>query len=255
MRVRSFIAEAAFWLAVLSLAAAFGVLTVWTSREYYLPGDRAITFGVQDLYRYDWADGFFQRANHAGDVLVLALVFTGLVCVLAARRRFLAAAIVVAAGLTQLAPGVVSASVQRPEGQYQAMRAAFDGLFLPRIYPSPGGFPSGHVFGEVLAYGLVFWLAGRVLPPLLSLSVRVACVATIAAGFLAPMYAGAHWFTDALGGGMLALLVIMLAWRAERALRPEHDLVRVEDLIGREETASIRAAPSVERSPTDALMR
>jgi len=255
MRRRSIIAEAAFWLASLSLAAAFAVLAVWTSRAYYLPGDRAVTFGVQDLYRYGWADGFFEQANRAGDVWVLSIVFGVLASLLAVRRHFLAAAIVVVAGLTQLVPAGLSAAMQRPEDQYVAMRAAFDGLLHPRIYPSPGGFPSGHVFAEVLAYGLVIWLAGRVLPLLLTLPLRAACVAAIAAGFLAPLYAGAHWFTDVLGGAVLALLVLMLAWRADRALRRERQLVRIEDLLGSERVPSPAARGRVEREPTDALSR
>jgi membrane-associated phospholipid phosphatase len=242
--------EAAFWLLALLLAAAFGVLAVWTSREYYLPGDRTITFGVQDLYQYPWAAGLFSRINEAGNAAVVSSVLAGLAALLAVRRRLHEAAIVVAAALTQAVPAAVSAAVERPAGQYRLMRASFDGLFRPRIYPSPGGFPSGHVFGEVLAYGLVLWLAGRVLPSPLALAVRVACLAVVASGFLAPMYAGAHWFTDELGASLLALLVIALAWRADRALRREQPLVRIEDLVGTKAAVEPRVA-AVETAASD----
>ncbi|MBI5287425.1 MAG: phosphatase PAP2 family protein [Chloroflexi bacterium] len=231
MRARSVISAIAFWMASILLAAGFATLAIWSTREYYLPGDRYVTFRVQELYRYGWADGFFERAHQAGDMLVLSIALAALIGVLAVRRLFLEAAIVVAAGLSQFVQAGVSAAVQRPEGQYLAMRASFDGLLHPRIYPSPGGFPSGHVFGEVLAYGLVFWLAGRVLPWPLALPLRLACVAVISAGFAAPLYLGAHWFTDALGGALLALLVVLLSWRAERLLRRTHDVVRIEDLV------------------------
>jgi len=251
---RSVIAAIAFWAVCILLAAGFATLAVWTAREYYLPGDRSVTFGVQELYRYTWADRLFEQANRAGDVLVLSIVFTALVAVLAVRRRFLEATIVIGASLSQLAPGAVSAAVERPDAQYTAMREAFDGLLHPRIYPSPGGFPSGHVFGEVLAYGLIFWLAGRALPRPVALPLRMACVLAVAAGFVAPLYLGAHWFTDALGGALLALLVLMLCWRAERMLRRDREVVRVEDLLAepRDESGLPLARETASRQETAA---
>ena len=229
---RSFLAEAAFWAACLLLAGAFAALAWWSSREYYLPGDRTVTFGVQELYTQPWADALFTWGNRLGDHWVLAIALGVTAAAIAVRRAFADVAIVLALMLAVLAVAAIGHFVMRPTGQYDAMRAVFDGLAHPRIYPSPRGFPSGHVFGEVLAYGLIFWQAPRVLRwPLLTSVIRVFCVGAIILGFVSPLYLGAHWLSDCIGGALLATLVLTLAWRVDRLFQPNRELIRVQDLI------------------------
>jgi undecaprenyl-diphosphatase len=233
MLKRSLLREAAFWAAWLALACALAALSYAASHEYYLPGDRAITFGIQDLHTQPWADNFFERANHLGDEWVLGSILGAIALLLWARRHVLEVGIVVACGASQFALLAMKAAVERPSDEYDAMRAVFDGLQHPRIYPNPGGFPSGHVFGEVVVFGLIIWLAARLLPwfPAAWL-IRFTAIAAIIVGFIAPMYLGAHWFTDCVGGAMLAALVLMLAWRSEQALRREKQLVTISELVG-----------------------
>ncbi len=85
MLKRSLLHEAAFWVAWLALACGLATLSYAASREYYLPGDRAITFGIQDLHTQPWAGNFFEWTNHLGDEWVLGLIL-GAMALLLCRR-------------------------------------------------------------------------------------------------------------------------------------------------------------------------
>lgn len=229
---RSLLAEAAFGAGCFLLAAAFAMLAWWCSREYYLPGDRTITFGVQELYRQSWADAVFKWGNRLGDPWVLSIALASAAAAITVRRAFADVAIVAALTIAVLGVAAIGHFVDRPAAEYETMRAVFDGLVHPRIYPSPGGFPSGHVFGEVLVYGLIFWQAPHVLRwSYLADAIRAFCLGAIALGFFSPMYLGTHWFSDCLGGALLAALALALAWRADRIFQPDRELLRVQDLI------------------------
>lgn len=236
---RSLRLEALFWTVWVLAAAGFVALAWWARGNYYLPGDRAITFGIQDLYTRSWADDFFTYANRAGDRWIFGLVLGSLAAACLSRRLYRETAIVAGAALSQLTAIAVGVVVHRPDLEYRTMRASFDGLLHPRIYPNPDGFPSGHVHAEVIAFGLVILFVPRLLPwRWLSLAVQSAAAATIVAGFAAPMYSGAHWFSDCLGAALLGILTLALAWRVDVFAHRHQALVRVEDLIDRHAAAS-----------------
>lgn len=226
--------EALFWCCWLLGAAAFVGLAIWVRGTYYLPGDRAITFGIQELYTESWADDFFTLANHAGDEWVFGLILGALATTLWLRRFVVEAALVIAAGFTVLLATAIGAATHRPDTIYNDLRAGFEGLLHPRIYPNPDGFPSTHVYAICIAYGLVIYFAPRLIP----WQFAAAVVQTIAAGliivgFLSPMYLGTHWFSDCVGAAILALLALALVWRIDVFAHRHQVLVRVEDLIGR----------------------
>lgn len=82
-------------------------------------------------------------------------------------------------------------------------------------------FPSGHVEGAMLFYGLVFLLARRVRHGGLRIAIQAGAVAIIAATAFARVWEGAHWPSDVVGALLLgALLVIGLdeIMRRTRAL-------------------------------------
>ncbi len=218
-RIWSVRGELAFWAAWGVGLAAFAMLAVWVSGHYAASVDRRVTFEVQELYRYPWADELFGRANDAGAFDVVAGVVLAAFVVLLVRGLRFEALVVAGAVPMHYAQVAVGELVHRPEQQFLAMRATFDGLLPPRMYPDPYGFPSGHVFGEVLVYGLIFAYAPRALGPRpLAWLVRLACVAEIGVGGAARMYTGAHWFTDVAGAALLAVLYLALAWRIDRVV-------------------------------------
>lgn len=245
---RSLSVEVLFWAAWAVAAGWLAGLVIWAREEYYLPGDRAVTFGVQDLYTRGWAGPVFENANRAGAEWVLAVVLGVMGLILLARRHLMEVTLIAAAGLSLLLAIVVGDFAERPDFEYLDMRASFLGLFHPRIYPDPDGFPSGHVYGEVVVYGLLFVLAPRIIPwrwPVAA--VRVVIAAVIAVGFVAPMYLGTHWFSDCIGAALLGLLVVALIWRVDVFARRDRVLIRVEDIIGRR--AAARSTVAEARRP------
>jgi undecaprenyl-diphosphatase len=82
-------------------------------------------------------------------------------------------------------------------------------------------FPSGHVLGAVLFYGLLFVFADQLPTAWLRRGVRLLCGWVIATVGFGRLWYGAHWPTDVLAGyamGGVLLLVLVQSYRwAERA--------------------------------------
>ena len=77
-----------------------------------------------------------------------------------------------------------------------------------------GSFPSGHVTGAVVFYGLLAFLAlSNVKRGHLRVSVPVAALAVIGITSLSRVYVGAHWSTDVLGSYLMGCMgVAGIAW-------------------------------------------
>lgn len=69
-------------------------------------------------------------------------------------------------------------------------------------------FPSGHVTGAVVLYGLMVMLAPRARQPLFALGAAAAAVAVAGA----TVTIGTHWVTDAIGGMLCGVLVLLATW-------------------------------------------
>ncbi len=77
-------------------------------------------------------------------------------------------------------------------------------------------FPSGHVMGAVLFYGLIFFLAGKLHNSLLRTSLRTVALSIILLTGFARIWEGAHWPTDVLAAyslGGLLLVGLIAAYR------------------------------------------
>jgi membrane-associated phospholipid phosphatase len=75
-------------------------------------------------------------------------------------------------------------------------------------------FPSGHVTGAVLLYGLLFVIVGRIRHTMLRRLIRSALLVPLVTVGFARVWTGAHWPTDvfgayALGATLLAVLVVV----------------------------------------------
>jgi membrane-associated phospholipid phosphatase len=84
--------------------------------------------------------------------------------------------------------------------------------FARAIETTANSFPSGHVTGAVLLYGLLFVFAGRIEHGLIRSATRAACVIIILLTGPSRLWFGAHWPSDilgayALGGVMLGVIV------------------------------------------------
>jgi len=211
-------AEFAFWAAWLAALGGFLALAVWSDHRYLLPGDLRMTLWVQELDRFDWVAPLFRAVNRFGGYDFIAAVLIWSFFVLLLRGLRFEALIVAGAGALHYVQLGVRQVVERPFPADNPPWYAYPDWHL-RQWPGPDGFPSGHVFGEVVVYGLIFAYAGRVLRfrPLVWL-VRLACLAVIALGGPARMYTGAHWPSDVYGSMLLGGLYLALAWRIDQGI-------------------------------------
>jgi undecaprenyl-diphosphatase len=224
-RVRFGRAEAVVLACWLALAAVFATMCFWARRTYFWPGDLRMSIWVQD---WQWAEGVFKGANTLGDLELIIPVLLAMIVACALRRMWLEAAILASAGGMYWVHMAVKRVVDRTQ-------ANPDPPPPPELYPNSGSFPSGHVMGELLVYGLLFVLAPRLIPNRrIAAVVQVLCVAEIVVGAPARMYHGAHWPSDLYGAAALALLYLvpavwlLHAWRAAEA--PSKREERVESV-------------------------
>lgn len=73
------------------------------------------------------------------------------------------------------------------------------------------GFPSGHVYTDVLVYGAIAVLAPVCFGRKVTIAVRVACVALIVLSGPARVVVGAHWPSDTVGGYLYGGAALCLA--------------------------------------------
>jgi undecaprenyl-diphosphatase len=205
MRIsRTLALQSALFAAWLAACAAFGALAVWADGTYYLPFDKEPSIRVQDL-QSGAADRVFGFVNTLGHMEWIAVTMLVLFALLMLRRCYVEAAIVAGAGLMRFVLLAVRNTVDRPFSWDEPPEPV-------RVFPNNDSFPSGHVFGEVLAYTLIFAFVPRIVPwrPAQWL-VRLFCAFVIVMGGPARLYVGAHWASDVIGSFLLAAIYLIPA--------------------------------------------
>jgi len=91
--------------------------------------------------------------------------------------------------------------------------------------PGGNGFPSAHVMGVVLLYGVIATLAQELIPSRrLRLPIQAVAVGMILIVGPGRIYTGAHWPTDVLGAylyGILFLIPVLVGYHTLRDTMPE----------------------------------
>lgn len=113
-------------------------------------------------------------------------------------------------------PLKVAAQAERP----------FDGLGIHVARDFAGyGFPSGHVYSDVLIFGALALVAPVIVGRAAGTAVRVVCVAIILMAGPARMVVGAHWPSDVVGGYLWGICALSLA--VAIAYRITHSTARI----------------------------
>jgi undecaprenyl-diphosphatase len=192
----------ALWLLGWLAFAALATLAASFSR---FPADLWLAHRLQEIdavvlvRAMDWAE------NMADQPWVVAVWLGAVVALLALARRWEALLLLVIAAGRLLNFGFKEL-VERPRPSPELVRVSDD--------PSGFAFPSGHVAGAVIVYGLLLYLATVLIPNrLLRLVAQAACLYVIAFTALERVYVGAHWPSDVLGALLLGgLLVAAFIW-------------------------------------------
>jgi undecaprenyl-diphosphatase len=205
---------------VLGLAAL--ALTIWVDvAGSPLPGDLWLTHRIQDLDALRRNEGIINGFGYAPLQLGLLFAF-GLLCAFGHRlgvragsetQRVGAIVACVAALVLRDGSELLKRLVESPRPT-----EAF-GVEINRHFDS-WGFPSGHVYGDVLVYGVIAFLAAVALGKRAALVARVGCAIVIVLSGPARVVIGAHWPSDTAGGYLWGGTAMCLAlWAGKTAER------------------------------------
>jgi membrane-associated phospholipid phosphatase len=198
------------WLAAV---AAFVVMAAFAVAYDRFPGD------LEASRRWIAVDppvlsGAMRFVTDVGKPWPAGIIGLSVAAALLAVRRPLEAGLTLATFPARGVGEIVKRIVARPRPDEALVRVLDDG--------STGfSFPSGHTLTAVLFYGLVWWIAGRLVPwgPVRWL-VRAWCAFIIVTTLASRVYLGAHWPSDAVGGALLgAILLAALLWAGSEAER------------------------------------
>jgi membrane-associated phospholipid phosphatase len=153
-----------------------------------------------------------------------AIVVAGVIGLLVALRRWLAAAVaLLTSGLADASSYITNEIVRRP-------RPADHNLHILHAIKTYYSFPSGHVIHAVAFFGFVLfltWQTRRPAPFLLLWPVRAVLIALIVLMGPSRVLEGEHWPSDVLGGLLYGAFWLMLGlhvyfWARHRRLRDRH---------------------------------
>lgn len=199
----------------IALMAATLFVTMTAAGKNVLSFDVAIARAVQ-------GSGFTGLAETASFVSVaggttVMLVVAGAVLLLLARSGHYAAMVPVVVAIALRAGNALiktTADSPRPTAEYVQKLET----------PAGFGFPSAHVMGVVLLYGVLAILAHELIGSrALRLSVQAIAVGMILIVGPGRIYTGAHWPTDVLGAylfGILFLIPLVVGYRTLRDTLP-----------------------------------
>jgi membrane-associated phospholipid phosphatase len=196
--------KALFWTIWALGALLFVVMSGLAAATSYFPADLWLAHWVQDWNGFGPIAAF---ANVAGDVPAAALTTLAVAGAVALVGRRWEAGLVILTLVPRVLRDIVAEVVSRP-------RPAAD---LVHVSDKASGhsFPSGHVVGAVVFFGLLFVLAGVVIPHRgLRFLFRLFCAFMIVATGPARVYVGVHWPSDVLGGYLFGALALALFVRA-----------------------------------------
>lgn len=158
--------------------------------------------------------GAMQFVTEVGKPWAAGLIGLAVVALLGVARRPLEAGLALATFPARGVGELTKRVVERPRPSADLVRIIDDGS-------TSFGFPSGHALAAVLFYGLMWWIAGRVVTNRSARwLIRAWCAFIIVMTPPSRVYLGAHWPSDVVGGALLGgILLAALMWAGREAER------------------------------------
>jgi membrane-associated phospholipid phosphatase len=210
---------------LLALLAAFALAVIVRRHPGPLPGDVGVALALQHLLLpHHWLASLVDAVSAINWPVPSAIVVAGVIGLLVALRRWLAAAVaLLTSGLADASSYITNEIVRRP-------RPADHNLHILHVIKTYYSFPSGHVIHAVAFFGFVLfltWQTRRPAPFLLLWPVRAVLIALIVLMGPSRVLEGEHWPSDVLGGLLYGAFWLMLGlhvyfWARHRRLRDRH---------------------------------
>lgn len=199
----------AFWAWWLLAAVGFAIMAGFAAATDYFPADLWLAHRLQDADS-DALSEALDWASRLAEMPLVAAVGVASVLGLALLARQPEALWLLAGWLTPLLNDGMKSLVDRPRPAEHLVEVSEEASGL--------SFPSGHATAAILVYGLIFYIAGLLIPARpLRFAAQACCLAIIVVAALQRVYAGVHWPSDVVGGLLFGgLLLSALAWGYRR---------------------------------------
>lgn len=188
-------------------------MAAFAARFDYFAADLWVSHRLQTLDATAF-DGALSWAERLSDFPLALIAWLGSVAILLLAQQRQAALLLLATVLIRPANILLKELVDRPRPSSQLVEVSRQ--------PGDPSFPSGHTVAVVALYGFLFYLAGRLIRPLLlRMLAQAACVYVIAFTAMERIHRGHHWFSDIYGGALFAglyLALLIRIWQKPRHL-------------------------------------
>jgi len=190
------------WLLILGVAATLALyILAWAYPTF--PGDEGALIRFQAL-RTGWLDDAAIGFSNLGEAWVFLPAAAVLITILFFARRYADIGLVFGGLIVVGLGNALKLLVDRPRPDYQIMEPFASGL----------SFPSGHSLLAVILGGLLVYLVGQWVRPVLPRrAVQVGLILVVAAMGASRVYLGVHWPSDVIGSYVLGVLALVgLVW-------------------------------------------
>jgi undecaprenyl-diphosphatase len=195
-------ATARMWSLIVGIPATFALYYLaWTYPMF--PGDEAALIRFQAL-RTDWLDDTAIVLANLGSLWVFMPAVAVLIVSLFFARRYADIGLVFSGLMVVGLGNRLKLLVDRPRPDYQIIEPFASGL----------SFPSGHSLLAVILGGVLVYLVGQwVRPILLRRAIQAGLILVVVSMGASRVYLGVHWPSDVIGSYVLGVLSLVgLVW-------------------------------------------
>jgi membrane-associated phospholipid phosphatase len=193
------------------------LMSVYASTVGTFPGDTRISHAIQAVDAVG-AGSIVWFLNSAFDAPTLISITAVVSIVLGILGRYPQMILLAATILSHAANAGLKLVVGRPRPEDGVIRVTEDASGL--------SFPSGHMMGTVVFFGIIIYLSFQLIEHrLLRFLVQALAISQMLAIGFSRIYTGAHWPSDVLGGFLwgawfILLLVVCYRWLSSRFAGP-----------------------------------